>query len=267
MADRPARDQPWLMRTYAGHSTAARVQRALPPEPGQGPDRPVGGVRPAHPDRVRRRPRAGPRRDRPGRRAGRAPGRHAGAVRRHPAGAEQHLDDDQRHGHVAAGAVPGGRRGAGRRHRQAGRHHPERHHQGVPVPRHLHLPARSLDPADHRPDRLHGDRDAQVEPGQRVQLPPPGGGGHTGPGDRLRAGHRDHHPGRRPGLGSPGGADGRGRRADLLLRERRGPVRRGDVQDAGLRPALGRRSPGSGTGSPIPGCAASGTACRSTRWA
>ena len=52
----------------------AGIQRAVPPEPGQGPDRPVGGVRPAHPDRVRRRPRPGPRRGRPGRRPGRAPG-------------------------------------------------------------------------------------------------------------------------------------------------------------------------------------------------
>ena len=169
----------------------AGIQRAVPPEPGQGPDRPVGGVRPAHPDRVRRRPRAGPRRGRPGRRPGRAPGRHAGPVRRHPARADEHLDDDQRHGHVAAGALPGRRRGAGRGHRQADRHHAERHHQGVPLPRHVHLPARALGAPDHRPDRLHRGPHAQVEPDQRVQLPPAGGRGHPGPGDRLRAVHRD----------------------------------------------------------------------------
>ncbi len=39
-------------------------------------------------------------------------------------------------------------------------------------------------------------------------------------------------------------ADGRGRRADLLLRERGRPLRGGDVQDAGLRPALGHDHPG-----------------------
>ena len=85
----------------------------------------------------------GSRRGRPGRRPGRALGRHARPVRRHPAGADQHLDDDQRHGHVAAGAVPDCRRGAGRGHRQADRHDAERHHQGVPLPRHVHSWPRS----------------------------------------------------------------------------------------------------------------------------
>ena len=77
---RPAeRDRPWVMRTYAGHSAPRRVERAVPAQPRQGADRPVGRLRPAHPDRLRPRPRAGPRRGRQGRRAGRAPRRHAGA--------------------------------------------------------------------------------------------------------------------------------------------------------------------------------------------
>ena len=42
----------------------ARVERALPLQPGQGSDRPVGGVRPPHADRVRRRPPARPGRGR-----------------------------------------------------------------------------------------------------------------------------------------------------------------------------------------------------------
>ena len=54
-----------------------RVQRALPAQPGQGPDRPLGRLRPADPDRLRPRPRAGPRRGRQGRR----PGRHLGDMR------------------------------------------------------------------------------------------------------------------------------------------------------------------------------------------
>ena len=81
---------------------------------------------------------------------------------------------------------------------RADRDHAERHHQGVPVPRHLRVSPGPLGPPDHRRDRLHGDPHAQVEPGQRVQLPPPGGRGHPGPGDRVRAGHRHHHPGRHP---------------------------------------------------------------------
>ena len=77
VSDRPVKDRPWVMRTYAGHSTADGVQRALPAQPRQGPDRPVGRLRPADPDRLRPRPPARPRRGRQGRRAGPAPRRHA----------------------------------------------------------------------------------------------------------------------------------------------------------------------------------------------
>ena len=56
---------------------AGRVQRALPAEPRQGADRPLGRLRPADADRLRPRRRARPRRGRQGRRAGPAPRRHA----------------------------------------------------------------------------------------------------------------------------------------------------------------------------------------------
>ena len=95
-----------------------RQQRALPPQPRQGPDRSVGRLRPADPDRLRPRPRARPGRGRQGRRADLAHRRHAGAVRRHPARPDEHLDDDQRHRDVAARDVPGRRRGAGARRRR-----------------------------------------------------------------------------------------------------------------------------------------------------
>ena len=107
-------DQPWLMRTYSGHSTG-RVERAVPHEPRQGPDRPVDRLRPAHPDRLRPRCLDGTRRGRQGRRADRPSRQHAHPARRHPARADEHVDDDQRHGRVAAGAVRRQRRGAGRR--------------------------------------------------------------------------------------------------------------------------------------------------------
>ena len=67
-----------------------------------------------------------------------------------------------------------------------GRHDAERHHQGVPLARDLRLPARALAAADHRHGRLHGARDPEVEPDQHLQLPPAGGRGHAGAGDRLR---------------------------------------------------------------------------------
>ena len=55
-----------------------------------------------------------------------------------------------------------------------------------------------------------------------------------------------------------------GRRPDLVLRQRRRPVRRGDLQDAGLRPAVGRDHPRALRRRPTRRCAGSATACRST---
>ncbi len=241
------------------------VQRALPAQPGQGADRAVGRLRPAHPDRLRRRPRAGARRGRQGRGADRAHRRHARAVRRDPARRDEHLDDHQRHRDVAAGALRGRRRGAGREPGVAAGHHAERHHQGVPLPRHVRLPARALAAAHHRHDRLHRRRDPQVEPDQHLQLPPAGGRRDAGPGDRVRDGDRDRRARRgarlRPGPRRP---DRRRRRADLVLRQRRRALRRGDVQDARVRRAVGRPHPRALRRHRTPSSGGSATASRST---
>ena len=55
-----------------------------------------------------------------------------------------------------------------------------------------------------------------------------------------------------------------GGRLDRVLRERRHPLRRGDLQDAGLHPDVGPHRRSSATASPTPRPAASATACRST---
>ena len=57
-----------------------------------------------------------------------------------------------------------------------------------------------------------------------------------------------------------------GRRAHLVLRQRRAPVRRGDVQDAGVRPALGRDHPRALRRARTRRPGACATASRSTRW-
>ena len=112
------RDQPWVMRTYAGHSSAAEsnalyrrnlskgqtglsVAFDLPTQTGYDPDHVLArgevgkvGVPIAH------------------------LGDLTGAVRRHRPGRDEHLDDDQRHRDVAARALPGGGGGAGRRRRR-----------------------------------------------------------------------------------------------------------------------------------------------------
>ena len=82
----PERDRPWMMRTYAGHSTAAQVQRAVPRQPGQGPD---GADRSR--STCRRRPATTPTTSWPAARSARsacrsaAQGRHARAAGRDPA--------------------------------------------------------------------------------------------------------------------------------------------------------------------------------------
>ena len=132
------------------------------------------------------------------------------------------------------------RRGAGGRPPRAGGHHPERHRQGVPLARHVHLPARAQPPADRRHGRLDREERPQVEPHQRVPVPPARGGGHTGAGAGLRARHRRGRARRRARLrsGRARGLPG-GRRAHLVLRRCRHPLRRRDVQDAGLHPDVG----------------------------
>ena len=179
---------------------------------------------------------------------------HLGEMRRlfdgHPAHRDEHVDDDQRDRDVAARALPGGRGGAEPRSRPvrgrppAGGYDPERHRQGVPLPRHVRLPARALAAPDHGRDRLHRARDPQLEPDQHLQLPPPGGRSDTPAGAGLRVVHGDlgarRREGVRPGVG---GRLRQGRRTHVVLRQRRGPVRRGDVQDAGVRRAVGRDHP------------------------
>ena len=63
------KDRPWLIRTYAGHSTAQSVERPVPREPCKGPDRSFGSLRSADSDRVRQRPHSGARRSGQGWRA------------------------------------------------------------------------------------------------------------------------------------------------------------------------------------------------------
>ena len=241
---------PARARSPVGHAHLRRplrrpaLERALPPQPGKGPDRPLGRLRPADPDRLRPRPRPRPRRGRQGRRLDRQQGRHARPVRRHPARRDEHLDDDQRDRRLAARPLRHGRRGKRGRPLRAQGHDPERHHQGVPLARHLRLPARALDAADRRHGRLHRQRGAELEPDQHLQLPPAGGRGDAGPGDRLRALDRDRGP--RRGQGPRPGRRRRlpeGLRPDLVLRQRRHQAGRGDRQAAGDGPSLERDRP------------------------
>ena len=218
------------------------LERAVPPQPREGADGAVGRLRPADPDGLRRRPRARARRGRQGRRAGRPQGRHAGAARGHPARPHEHVDDDQRDGGVAARALHRRRGGGRRRRRRAPGHDAERHHQGVPLARDLRLPARAVPAADRRHRRLHGRARPALEPGQHLLLPPAGGGRDAGAGDRLRDGHGDRGA-RRGAPARRRGADGRGLRPHLLLRQRRRALRRGAREAARDGRAVGGARP------------------------
>ena len=180
------RDQPWLMRTYSGHSTAkasnelyrtnlAKGQTGLsiafdlPTQTGYDPDDPLArgevgkvGVPVAHLGHMRELLDGIPLGEMNTSMTINAPA--AWLLGLYVANAENQGVESQ----------------------PAARHDAERHRQGVPEPRHLHLPARAQPAADRRHDRVLQRVGPEVEPDERVQLPPAGGRGHAGAGDRLQ---------------------------------------------------------------------------------
>ena len=130
------------------------VQRALQVPARAWLHRAVDGLRPADPAGPGLRRPALPRRGRPDRGLDRHARRHAHRLRGDPARRDLHVDDDQRAGDGAAGAVLAGRRGAGLPAGRAAGNDPERRAQGVHRARELHLPARGHDAADDRSLRI-----------------------------------------------------------------------------------------------------------------
>ena len=242
---------PYLFRVRLG----AGVERALSQKPGARPNRAVDRFRSADPDRLRLRSRSRPRRGRQGRCSGLPSRGHADPAGRHSPRSHEHVDDHQCAGGVDAVAVHRRGRPPGGGAVVAVGNHPERHHQGIPLPRHLHLSARPLHAADVRRDRVHLPGSTEVEPDQCLFLSPPGGRCDAGAGTRVRPGHvvggARHRQGLRPG---PRRGFPQGRRADQLLLQRRNPVFDRAVQAAGLHRSLGRDHRGAlwGGGPEIP---------------
>ncbi len=209
------------------------VERVLPAQPRGGPEGPVGRVRPAHAPRLRLRPPAGARRRRHGRGGDRLDPGHAAALRRHPAGPDERVDDDERRGAARAGALHPRGGGAGGEAGAAHGDHPERHPQGVHGPQHLHLPAEAVDADHQRHLRVHLGGDAAVQLDLDLRLPHPGGRGDGRPGAGVHARRR-----RRVPEGGQGRGPGRRRvraAAELLLGDRHELLHGG--RQAARRPA------------------------------
>ena len=233
------KDRPWLFRTYAGHSTAS-ASNALYDQSGQGADR------------ASRSPSICPRR--PGMTAitcwrGARSARSACPLRISATcgrcstvsrWTDEHLDDDQRHRRLAAGALHRGGRGAGRDHRKL-----QGTVQNDIIKEYLSRGTYVCPPEPSL--RMITDvaaytyaACAEVEPDERLLLPSARGGATpeqelafalataTAVLDELQA--QESRPG---GLS-------RHRRPHLVFRERRHPLRHRDVQDARLRRPVGR---------------------------
>ena len=227
---------PHLCRPFHGQG----LERALPEEPCQRADGAFGRLRPADPDRLRPRSPACPRRGRQSRRAHLPSWRHARAVRGHPACRDEHLDDDQRHGGLAARPLCRARRRAGRGQGEAHRHRAERHFEGVSVARHLCVPAGAVLAAGQGRDRLHRARNAEMEPDQCLLLPFAGSGRDAGAGTCLRSRQRRGRARCGEEFGrSASGRFSRARRPHQLLRQCRRALHHRSCKDARLRRSVG----------------------------
>ena len=217
-------------------------QRTFPLPARARPDRALHGIRPTHADRLRLRPRVGPRRSRPRRRRDRLGARHGGAFRRHRHRHGHHLDDDQRDGGHAARSLLCSRRAPRRAARESRRHGPERHPQGICCARHVHLPSGAIAAIGHRHLPFLRRASSALEHDQHLGLPHPRGWLDRGARGRLHARQRHRlHGGRR----LSGARCRRVRASPLVLFQRPQPPSGRSRQVQGGAAALGSHHEGS----------------------
>ena len=169
------------------------VERALSRQPVARADRPLDRLRPADPVRLQLGPPAG-RAPRSARSACRSTRSTTSRCCSTSIPIEQINTSMTINAHRDVAAVALRRAGerARRRSQAAPGHDAERHHQGVPGARHVHLSARSTSMrliVDMYEYCLH--HDPALERVEHLLVPPAGGGGDAGAGAGLRARQRD----------------------------------------------------------------------------
>ena len=264
----PERDKPWLFRTYAGHSTAAKSNELYRKNLAKGQtglsiafDLPTQTGYDA--DHELARGEVG--------KVG-VPVSHLGDMRALLAGipldADEYVDDDQRHGGVAAGALRGRRRRAGHRSRakltgtiqnDIIKEYLSRGTYVFPPEPSLRLIKDTIiftcrDVPKWNPTNVcsYHLQEAGATPVQELAFALATAQAVL---DAVKAsGEVPPRPVRRGG------------RPHLVLRQRRLAVHHRDLQDARLHRAVGRDHRRAATASAIPSTGCSATACRSTRW-
>ena len=202
----PRRPQDRLPRQVLDHPHVQRLrlrrgdEPALPRPPRRREQRALHRLRHAHAHGLRPRRALGRGRVRLLRSRRRLPRRH-GHPSRWPAPRQHHdVHDHQQSRACHLGPLHRRCREARRSPRQAGRHPPERHSQGVHRPERVHLPAPRVDAPRHGYGRVRRRGDAPLEPRLRQRLPHPRSRLDLRSGARLhpRRWHRVREVGARP---------------------------------------------------------------------
>ncbi len=167
-----------------------RVQPPVPVSAVAGRKRTERRFRPADPDGIRLGSPAGGRRSGPRRRRHRLDRGHGGAARRHSARSGHHVDDHQRDRDRPARTLRSRRAAPERAADGARRDDPERHPQGIPGARDLHLSAARVTAHRHRHLRVLRARAAAVEHHLDQRLSHTRSRVDGRPGDRVHARQR-----------------------------------------------------------------------------
>ena len=143
------KDNPWVMRTYSGHSTAKASNELYRLNLSKGQTGLSVAFDLPDTDRLRQRPRTRTWRSRQSRGSDWPHRRYGDALRRYSARSDEHVDDHQWHGGVVVRTLYRCSGTSGGRCQSPARHDAERHRQRIPFAWHLYLSTRTKLTSDH----------------------------------------------------------------------------------------------------------------------